>query len=139
VSLPGQTYLVTIVTFGRIRWFGEWEAARCACRSLTDARGWRDSRLLAWVLMPDHWHGLVTLGEGESLERLINRLKSHSARVVRRECGIRERIWSDGFHDRALRSEDDMLRVARYLVLNPFRAGLVGRIGDYPYWDAIWL
>jgi len=29
--------------------------------------------------------------------------------------------------------------VARYIVLNPKRAGLVERIGDYSHWDAIWL
>jgi putative transposase len=139
VSLTGQVYLVTFVTFGRIRWFDDVDAARCACRSLTDARGWRGSRCLAWVLMPDHWHGVVALGEGDSLTRLLNRLKSHSAQAVRRECGVADRIWGDGFHDRALRTDDDLLEVARYVVLNPFRAGLVRRIGDYPYWDAIWL
>ena len=29
--------------------------------------------------------------------------------------------------------------VARYIVANPLRAGLVERVGDYPYWDAVWL
>jgi hypothetical protein len=28
---------------------------------------------------------------------------------------------------------------ARYLVANPLRPGLVERIGDYPYWNAVWL
>jgi REP element-mobilizing transposase RayT len=132
-------YLVTFVTFRRIRWFDDVEAARCACRSLTDPRGWRGSSLLAWVLMPDHWHGVVTVGEGDSLWRLVNRLKSHSARAVRAECGASERIWADCFHDHALRFEDDLVEVARYVVMNPFRAGLVRRLGDYPYWNSIWL
>lgn len=48
-------------------------------------------------------------------------------------------IWARAFHDRALRSDEHVLSAARYLVLNPVRAGLVQRIGDYPYWDAIWL
>jgi len=29
--------------------------------------------------------------------------------------------------------------MARYIVANPLRAGLVERIGDYPLWDATWL
>jgi len=29
--------------------------------------------------------------------------------------------------------------VARYIVANPIRAGLVDNIGQYPYWDAVWL
>jgi putative transposase len=32
-----------------------------------------------------------------------------------------------------------MRAIARYVVANPLRAGLAGTIGDYPYWDAVWL
>jgi hypothetical protein len=38
-----------------------------------------------------------------------------------------------------LRREEDVLSVARYIVVNPLRAGLVARVGDYPLWDAVWL
>ncbi len=31
------------------------------------------------------------------------------------------------------------LAIARYIVANPLRAGLVKKLGDYPYWDSIWL
>ena len=34
---------------------------------------------------------------------------------------------------------DKMLDVARYIVANPLRAGLVTKIGDYPFWNAVWL
>jgi putative transposase len=29
--------------------------------------------------------------------------------------------------------------LARYVVANPLRAGLVDSIRDYPHWDAVWL
>jgi hypothetical protein len=32
-----------------------------------------------------------------------------------------------------------VVKVARYIVYNPVRAGLVSRIGDYPHWDAVWV
>jgi putative transposase len=38
-----------------------------------------------------------------------------------------------------VRKEDDLVGLARYLVANPLRAGLVQRIGEYPHWDAVWL
>jgi hypothetical protein len=38
-----------------------------------------------------------------------------------------------------LRSDDDLQDMARYVVANPLRAGLVARIGDYPFWNAVWL
>ena len=34
---------------------------------------------------------------------------------------------------------DDIRRIARYIVANPLRAGLVQTIGDYPHWDCIWM
>jgi len=48
-------------------------------------------------------------------------------------------VWQDGFHDHALRREEDLKEVARYIIANPVRAGLVTRVGDYPLWDACWL
>jgi len=50
-----------------------------------------------------------------------------------------QRIWQRGFHDHALRREEDLASAARYIVANPLRAGLCGKIGDYPYWNAQWL
>ena len=32
-----------------------------------------------------------------------------------------------------------MKTMARYIIANPLRAGLVEHIGQYPLWDAIWL
>jgi len=38
-----------------------------------------------------------------------------------------------------MRKEEDLQALARYIVANPLRAGLVKRVGDYPHWDAMWL
>ena len=47
--------------------------------------------------------------------------------------------WQSGFHDHALRTEEDVRNVARYVIANPQRAGLVEHVSDYPWWDARWL
>jgi putative transposase len=138
-SLDGQVYLITFVTWKRRPWFADPARANTAAQCMAESRATGGSRLLAWVLMPDHWHGLIELGCGENLSNVVRRLKGTSARAVRKQHRWPHRIWADGFHDRALRSEDDLPGAARYLVLNPFRAGLVRRIGDYPYWGAVWV
>ena len=66
-------------------------------------------------------------------------LKSRSASTTNRLRGDHGPIWQKGYHDRAVRSEEDLRNVARYIVANPLRAGLVKRLGDYPFWDAAWL
>lgn len=88
--------------------------------------------------MPDHLHWLVQL-ERCPLDLLMRRVKANSARQANRLLGLGGSFWQDGYHDRALRSDEDLLAVARYIVANPLRAGLVRRLGDYPLWDAVWL
>jgi REP element-mobilizing transposase RayT len=137
-SMPGQVYLLTFVCWERRCHFTDEGIARtCAC-ALLDPRSWQRSRLLAWVLMPDHWHGLVELGGDDGLSGLARQLKASSARRIRLARDGIGKVWGSGFHDRALRREDDLVDMARYVVLNPVRAGLVRRIRDYPFWDAVW-
>ena len=88
--------------------------------------------------MPDHIHLLLQLGETE-LSVVMKRLKARTAIALNREIGRRGRFWAKGFHDHALRKEEDLLAVSRYIVANPLRAGLVKSVSDYPYWDAVWL
>ena len=94
---------------------------------------------MAWVLMPDHWHGLIELGEGESLPDLLRMFKANVSRRIRVRWPEVGPVWEKSFHDRALRQEEEVIAVARYLVLNPVRAGLVRRVGDYPFWNAAWV
>jgi REP element-mobilizing transposase RayT len=89
--------------------------------------------------VPDHFHCLVQLGEGDTLPGIVGRFKSASARQANRVLMRQGPFWTDGFHDHALRRNEDLLDVARYIVSNPLRAGLVERVGDYPFWDAVWL
>jgi len=139
-SLEGQIYLVTFTTAGRHPLFDSWAVAEAACRAMTAPSQWQRSRLLAWVLMPDHWHGLVELGGFDALPACVGRVKGRSSRLLRQGCpGVGPAVWAPAYHDRALRAEEQLVDAARYIVMNPVRAGLVQRVGDYPYWDAVWL
>ncbi|MCQ9380129.1 transposase [Methyloversatilis sp. XJ19-49] len=133
ISIPGQVYLVTTVTRERETVFEDLPAARQTIRSLmkSDARG--HAKTLAFVLMPDHLHWMVQLGNSLSLSRVVQQMKSFSAHAAGTP------LWQPGFHDHALRSDEDLRAAARYLVANPLRAGLVRHVGDYPHWDAVWL
>lgn len=138
-SLDGQQYLVTFTTQGRAPVFTQPDIARIASVAITDARLWRHADLLAWVLMPDHWHGLIEL-DGEPLSRTVQRLKTNAARRVNLHLGrSSQAVWAPAFHDHALRKDEDLLQAARYIVTNPIRAGLSRRVGDYPYWNCVWL
>jgi len=138
-SEPNRVYFVTCVTRDRRALFADPVLAQSMAEALLDRRLWPRSRLLAWVLMPDHWHGLVELGAWETLPDLMCRLKANTARHVRFALPLTCQVWAAAYHDRALRQDDCLLTAARYLVANPLRAGLVQNIGDYPYWGAVWI
>jgi putative transposase len=129
----GQIYLLTTVTAYRQPVFTDFQAARCLIRCLQQAALLRQADTLAFVVMPDHLHWLMQLGEGIDLSRCMGSVKS----ITARQLGIP--FWQKGFHDHAVRKEEDLPAVARYVVSNPVRAGLVKRVGEYPHWDAIWL
>jgi REP element-mobilizing transposase RayT len=139
-SIPGQPYLVTTICHARQPWFATWQVAAATCTALAEHHLWRGSQLMCWVLMPDHLHVLLGLGTSEPLPRLVQRLTALTPRTARQPSGqASDPVWMAGYHDRALRRDEDIRVTARYLVANPLRAGLVDRPGNYPYWDAAWL
>ena len=134
----GRPYLVTAVTHARRPVFRNWYVARALVAELRGVTDDQRVDTLAWVIMPDHFHWLVVLREA-ALEEIVMRVKSRSAIAINRLLGSHGRLWQRGFHDHALRRQEDIQHVARYLITNPLRAGLVKRLGDYPLWDAVWV
>ena len=133
VSLPNHAYLVTIVAASRKHFFTSFAAARVAVRCFHDTDVARHAQTLAFVVMPDHVHWLLQLEENGSLSETVRLYKAKVSLI------LRQRIWQRGFHDHVLRDDEDLRGVARYIIANPLRSGLVKSVGEYPHWDAIWL
>lgn len=138
VSETGRVYLLTTVVEGRRPVFADWRIGRLIVAELRAEHQSGRVNSLAWVVMPDHLHWLLTLEEG-SLGKLMQRVKSRSAIAINAALHRADRLWQKGYHDHALRTEEDLPAVARYVVANPLRAGLVSSLRDYPLWDAAWL
>nr|WP_100547733.1 MULTISPECIES: transposase [unclassified Pseudomonas] len=133
-----RIYLLTATTENREILFSDFTVGRLVVAELKTAQQDGLAESLAWVLMPDHLHWLVALQQG-SISNLMRRIKGRSAKRINELTRRQGKLWQDGFHDRALRREEDVLPAARYIVANPLRAGLVNRAGDYPLWDSVWL
>jgi len=135
---PAAGWRIAVHTLFRRPVFDDTEAARAVARLHRQGGPWSTSRCLAWVLMPECWQALVQVGEGDSLEWLVQRFKTASARLVDPRQRINGWLWERGFDAQPLRPQGER-EAARKLVLEPVRAGLASAIGDYPYWSAIWL
>jgi putative transposase len=132
-SEANRIYLITTNTENREPVFENFNAARTLIKILKKEQELGRANTLTFVIMPDHLHWLLELTGQADLSRILQSVKGLSAKQ------IGHRFWQPGYHDRALRKEEDIKAIARYVVANPLRAGLVKRIGDYPHWDAIWL
>jgi len=139
VSLPGQIYHLTVTTRERAPIFRDFDAACAACRTFENSALLGEAALLAWVLMPDHAHWLLQLGESDCLSGVVNKLKSASARDVNRTLGRQGALWTRAFHDHALRKDETVEAVASYIIANPIRAGLASHPAHYPYWNTRFL
>jgi len=138
-SQSGYYYLITAVAYNRLPYFTSLACARAVIKAMHSADVAGCCETEAWVLMPDHLHWLFVLRESD-ISGLIARMKQTSSSKINRltgQCG--QPIWQRGYHDHALRQEENVAGIGRYIVANPLRAGLVDHIGDYPYWDAVWL
>ena len=132
-SQENQVYHVTTTTLNRAPIFKDFAAARLMIGVMKKSDALKQTTTLACVVMPDHMHWLFQLNKTQTLSKLIQAIKSTSAHM------IGKRIWQSGFYDHAMRKDEDMLAIARYIIANPVRAGLVKRVGDYPHWHAVWL
>ena len=140
VSLKGHIYLVTAVTHQRQPVFADLNAGRIVVREMMRSVIFGDTDTLAFVVMPDHLHWMFSIAGKRTLSSVVGAVKRHSARQINEIVSINgNSIWQRGFHDHALRRDEDIVHAARYIVANPLRAGLVSKIGDYPLWDAVWL
>ena len=151
-SLRNQVYCITTVTRDRHPVFTDIKAARLLVHELRRLHENGDVTSLAWVIMPDHLHWLLQLNGSDKywpnefgptehwpLSRVVKTLKARSALSINRHLCHGGSLWQRAYYDRAARKDEDIRRVARYIIANPLRAGLAQHIGDYPHWDCIWM
>jgi REP element-mobilizing transposase RayT len=84
-----------------------------------------------FLLMPDHWHALLSFPAAESMSRAIGDWKRYQAR----RHGI---AWQPGYFDHRLRAHLDQLEEkAAYIRRNPVVAGLCLAEQEWPWqWAA---
>ncbi len=139
-------YMITVVTHARRRIlaFRRSRGIELACAGQLVADCWHaipshfpDVRVDAFVVMPDHIHGIVRIvrsspepveamesgystGSG-SLGAVVRSFKSAATRSIRLRGLVRGPVWQRNYHERILRDADALRAVRRYIALNPYR------------------
>ena len=89
-----------------------------------------------FVLMPDHFHALLTLSPQTSLEKAMQLIKGGFSFRARKELGFASEIWTRGFSDEFITSERDFRTRQLYIRQNAVRGGLARAPEEYPYGSA---
>jgi len=128
-----QTYMVTSETWGRRDLLKREPWARLFIDILYHYRG-SAYLLLEFVLMPDHFHILITpIG---SLERAVQFVKGGFSFRAKKELGSNMEVWQKGFSDHRIRDAEDYERHVQYIHLNPVRKHLCDKPPEYVYSSA---
>jgi REP element-mobilizing transposase RayT len=138
-------YFVTICTWQRKCLFGEIVAGKMqlndlgthVCETWTDMpRHYRHVALDAFVVMPNHVHGIIVISDVEAraglkpaptdkwhgLSEIVRGFKTFSSRRInetRNNHGCP--VWQRNYYDRVLRNGDELSRARAYTINNPLQ------------------
>ena len=126
---PGFVYHALNRANGRLRLFhkpGDYEAFE---RVLTAAQQRFSSRLLAYCVMPNHWHLVLWPHHDRELSRFLGWLTlTHTQRWhAHRHTAGSGHLYQGRFKSFPVQEDDHLLTVLRYVERNPLRGGLVSR------------
>jgi REP-associated tyrosine transposase len=128
----GRTFFVTSVTAQRKTIFQREATAELFIDVLFHYRNQRKFMLHEFVVMPDHFHVLITPSDLISLERAVQFVKGGFSFRFK----SRVPVWQPSFTNHHVRNEEDHERHREYIWMNPVRAGIVRTAQEYRFSSA---
>jgi putative transposase len=122
-------YFVTCCVFRRRAAFSDPTTVSRLNVQLLQTAAERAFAVPAYVFMPDHLHVLMEgISEDANLRSMMTLLRQRLAL-----SSTTRPLWQRGYFERVLRTDEQTLVVAQYIIANPIRAGLVASAFDYPF------
>jgi putative transposase len=127
-----RTYLVTAVTAQRRRLFQVTATAELFQQIILDYRRQGKFELHAFVIMPDHFHALITPAPDVSLEKAVQFIKGAFSFRLKSKLDV----WMRSFNDSQIMSEEKFHNCVCYIEENPVRRGLAMSPNGYRFSSA---
>jgi len=132
-SAATRTYFVTARTWNGRALFGSERLVQLFLQTLFHYRAEGKYQLHEFVLMPDHFHLLLTPAEGVTLERALQLIKGGFSHRVGKEISRTLAIWQRGYIDHRIRDGADYTHHRDYIRTNPLRARLAESPEEYRF------
>jgi putative transposase len=120
------------VTAQRRRLFQVTATAELLERTILDYRSQAKFLLHAFVIMPDHFHALLTPAPEVSLEKAMQLIKGGFSFRLKSKLDV----WMRSFNESQVMGEGKFTSCVRYIEENPVRRGLAATPEAYPFSSA---
>src|SRR5208283_3303027 len=117
-----STYFITACAFQKQQLLQSERMARLFLDVLLHYRSQEKYLLHEFVLMPDHFHLLIT--PLSTLERTLQLIKGAFSFRAKKELGFHGEIWEKSFYDRRVRDWEEYSTFRQYIHRNPMKRGL---------------
>jgi putative transposase len=131
-----RTFFVTSVVNGRRPLFNKEERAGLILDVMQNKRSEGRFLLHEFVVMPDHFHLIVTPAPDVSLEKAVGYIKGGFSFRVKKEQAFNSLVWEESFTNHRIRNAEDYQTHREYIHHNPVKAGLAKTASAYPYSSA---
>ena len=136
VAAGARTFFVTSSIVDKRNLLQSDRSAQLFIRTIYEYRAQGKFRLHEFVVMPDHFHLLLTIHAGMTIERTIQFVKGGFAFRAGKEFGFRAPVWQKGFSDARVWNARGFAKMRNYIHNNPVKRGLVSEASKYPYSSA---
>lgn len=135
-STGQNTYFITASTYEKTSLLQSDRMAHLLVDVLMHYRRQRKYLLHDFVVMPNHFHLLITPRAPVTLEKAIQFIKGGFSYRARKELGFQGEIWQTSFHDRRVRDIAEYAQFRDYIHMNPVKRGLTTTPEGYEFSSA---
>lgn len=127
-------YFITLCTASKQPHFLNNRIAKIVEEEMELRRARKEIRVFCYCIMPDYLHMLLSLADNyqKSLQNWVSAFKRFTGKVINELCNTKP-LWQKNFYDHIVREDESLLEIAKYILNNPVRKGLVPEWAAYPY------
>jgi len=125
---------ITCVTRDRIPYLEPHDNLELFWETMRRVQTMHPFRLLAYVILPDHFHWLMRVGDPSgNFSTVLHSVKRNFTLNFKKAHGITSplSLWQDRFWDHVIRDEQDLNNHFDYIHWNPVKHGYVERPEDW--------
>lgn len=92
-----------------------------------------DISIIAYCLMPNHYHFLVRQNSDKSISDFIQAVFNSYTKAFNKRYNRSGPLFEGRFRSIEVDEQDYLIHLCAYIHLNPRKAGLRKKLGDWPY------